>query len=267
VTTSARFGLDHAGERLELSARRAGLRTCATLFRDGDPIRTATGFGRVLLPAAEGIGAVPTVLVLSLLPGTVGRALLLVPRPAAESPSDGSGPDLAGAGGEGSGRDAALATIAEALPPGLGWIATADKHPFAPPPGSLAARLQAFERDHPRLWASRHVVLAVLKVLVALLGFAAFIRLLIAPVLSWLRGLLPAIDLPEIPWPDIDLPDIPWPDIDLPELVLPHWLRVVLGTAKFWVPVLVAIAVAVAEVRRRRTAHTRAGQDDRDADG
>jgi hypothetical protein len=267
VTTSARFGLDHAGEHLELSARRDGLRTCATLFRDGEPVRTATGFGRVLLPVPEETAGVPTVLVLSPLPGTVARALLLVPRPAPELPADGSGPDPADAGPGRAGRDTALAALAEALPPGLAWVATAEKHPFAPPPGSLAARLQAFERDHPRLWASRHVVLAVLKVLVALLGFAAFIRLLLAPVLSWLRGLLPDIDLPDIPWPDIDLPDIPWPDIDLPDLVLPPWLRAVLGTAKFWVPVLVAIAVAVAEVRRRRTARARAGHDDRDADG
>jgi hypothetical protein len=42
------------------------------------------------------------------------------------------------------------------------------------------------------------------------------------------------------------------PHIDLPDLALPTWLRVIIGTAKFWLPVLIAIGVAVAEVRRRR---------------
>jgi hypothetical protein len=288
--TTARFRLDHADHRLELSARRDGLRTRATLYRDGEPVGTAVGFGKVLLPVPGEPGPVPTVLVLGLRPGAVSRALLLVPRPDADGSGGGSdaagsggvepgsaaadravpGPAGAPAGGAGTGRggrDAALAALAEALPTRLAWMATAEKHPFVSPPGSLAARLQALERDHPGLWASRHVLLAALKVLVALLGLAAFVRLLLAPALSWLRGLVPDMDLPDIPWPHIDLPDIPWPDIDLPHLVLPNWLRVVVATAKFWAPVLAAIGLAVVEVRRRRTAGARAGQDDRGADG
>jgi hypothetical protein len=52
------------------------------------------------------------------------------------------------------------------------------------------------------------------------------------------------------------------PDINLPELALPVWLRVIIGTAKFWLPVLIAIGVAVAEVRRRRAKAERAGDSD-----
>jgi hypothetical protein len=60
-----------------------------------------------------------------------------------------------------------------------------------------------FQRNHPRLYASRHVVRAVGKVVAALLGVAAFIRLLLQPVLNWISDRLPQIDLPSIPWPDI----------------------------------------------------------------
>ena len=49
-----------------------------------------------------------------------------------------------------------------------------------------------------------------------------------------------------------DLPDIPWPDLDLPDWSLPGWLAAVLASKKYWFPILVAIGVAVAEVRRRR---------------
>jgi hypothetical protein len=80
-----------------------------------------------------------------------------------------------------------------------------------------------------------------------------------ATVLDWITDRLPDIDLPSIPWPDIDLPSIPWPDIDLPELAVPSWLRVVLGTAKFWLPVLLAIGVTMAEIRRQRAAADREG--------
>ena len=61
-------------------------------------------------------------------------------------------------------------------------------------------------------------MLAVGKVAAALLGLAVFVRLLLEPVLDWIRERLPDIDLPSIPWPDIPWPDIPMPDIDLPEL-------------------------------------------------
>jgi hypothetical protein len=124
------------------------------------------------------------------------------------------------------------------------------------------------------VWASRHVVLAAARIGLALLGVAAFLRLLVQPLLdwllgllrpffAWLRGLLPDIDLPDIPWPDI-----PWPDIDLPDLHAPGWLLLLLATAKFWGPILVAIGAAVVEVqRRRRAAARRSGQDGEDVEG
>jgi hypothetical protein len=277
VTTSdQRFRLDYEGQLVELSAQRDGLRTQVALFVDGAQVGDASGLGRVLtplpvaVPAAAGAtvkphGGVsdpmgsepprPTVLVLSVLPGTVSRALLLVPRSDsidAEADPDGS---------------ASPQTDHETpqLPKGVAELAglvTAERHPFDPPPRSFAARLLIFQRNHPRLYASRHVVLAIGKVAAALLGLGLLVRLLLQPVLDWIRDRLPEIDLPSIPWPDIPWPDIPWPDIDLPDLAMPSWLRVIIGTAKFWLPVLIAIGVAVVETRRRRARAAREGDSD-----
>ena len=81
--------------------------------------------------------------------------------------------------------------------------------------------------------------------------------------ISWPAIPWPDWDLPSIPWPDWDLPSIPWPDWDLPEL--PAWMRELLDKAKYVVPVLVAFALARAEVRRRRTQDERKRSADRDA--
>ena len=101
---------------------------------------------------------------------------------------------------------------------GLAGLVTAERHVFSPPPGSFAARLLIFQRNHPRLYASRHVMLAVGKVAAALLGLGLLVRLLLQPVLDWIKDRLPEIDLPSIPWPDI-----PWPDIPLPNSIFPTW--------------------------------------------
>jgi hypothetical protein len=248
------------------------------LFVDGDQVGEASGIGRVLtpLPVATRVGAAltvksdvepsdeiggepprPTVLVLSALPGTLSRALLLVPR------EDSTDDDTDPAWSDGAQPEDGVPL---GLPKGVAALAglvAAERHPFAPPPGSFAARLLIFQRNHPRLYASRHIVLAVAKVVTALLGLAVLVRLLLQPALDWIIKRLPDIDLPSLPWPDIPWPDFPWPDIDLPELAVPAWLRVIIGTAKFWLPVLIAIGVAVAETKRRRAAATREG--DRDA--
>lgn len=256
-TGAARFHLDRDGARLELRASRDGLRTRVEVLRGDEPVGEATGLGPVLVPIGDEPVAEadvdpqdrrPTVFALAPLPGLVSRAVLLVPRAPEEVPGA-----------------AVPAEVVDALPAALARFATATRHEFAPPPGSVAARLAVFRRDHPRLWAARHVVLAVLKVGLALLGVAAFLRLLVAPVLQWLRSLLPDLDLPAIPWPDIDLPDIPWPDLDLPDLHPPAWVLVLLGTAKFWVPILVAVAAAAVEVRRRRRRN--AAREDDEASG
>lgn len=120
-----------------------------------------------------------------------------------------------------------------------------------PDPGSRAAAREERMRRRPRLYAARHVVEGVAKVVVPI-------------VLVWLLARLafsvplPSIPWPSIPWPDIDLPSIPWPDlpsISLPRLDWdpPYWLQVVADNARYVIPVLIGIGVAYGEVRRRRT--------------
>jgi hypothetical protein len=220
--------LQWQGRTLEVRAARSGLHTTASLLADATPVTEGRGLGRVLLPVPGSAEPAPTVLVVAPLPGTVARVVLLVPRP---DPGTGE-------------ADADAAGVLE--------LATAERHPFDPAPGTLAARLRAFEERHPRLWASRHVVSAVVRVLAGLLGLAVLLQALVRPLLRWLAGLVPDVDLPDLPLPDLDLPSIPWPDLDLPDLDLPGWLAAVLATAEFWVPVLVAVGLAVAEVRRKR---------------
>ena len=65
-------------------------------------------------------------------------------------------------------------------------------------------------------------------------------------------SVLPGIPLPHVELPEIDLPSLPLPRPDLPDLDLPGWLRAVLEAKKYWLPVLIGIALAVREWRRRR---------------
>ncbi|WP_148060538.1 hypothetical protein [Luteococcus japonicus] len=124
-----------------------------------------------------------------------------------------------------------------------------------PEAGSPAARRLTRERRHPWAYASLDVLVAVVGVLLPLLGIGALIKLLLAPVIAWLLGLLPDWHLPRIPWPDIDWPDIPWPHLDfswIPDWTPPWWFIWFfdhLGQVK---PVLFALVIAVYEVRRRR---------------
>ena len=117
---------------------------------------------------------------------------------------------------------------------------------FEPPSGTRAHRRYVWAQQHPGLYAARHVVVATSQVIAGLL--LARIALGLVLDLDW--GWLPDWQLPRIPRPD--LPDIPWPDIDLPDWSMPGWLAAVLASKKYWFPILVAIGVAVAEVRRRR---------------
>jgi hypothetical protein len=186
----------------------------------------------------------------------VSRALLLLPRLDSTDPeADPDRPDEAQPGDE----------VMPALPTGVAGLAglvAMERHLFDPRPGSFTARLLVLQRNHPRLYASRHVVRALGRVAAGLLGLAVFVRLLLQPVLDRIADRLPNIELPSIPWPDIDWPSIPWPDIDLPELAVPSWLQVIIGTGKYWLPVLIAIGVALAEIRRRRAAAAREGNRD-----
>lgn len=114
-----------------------------------------------------------------------------------------------------------------------------DARPIAldPPPGTLAARREAFARRHPGLYAARHAVSGVGKVVLGLIGISFAVRLL--PDIS-LDLPLPSINLP---LPSIDLPDAPEP---------PAWLLAIFESAKYWGPVLAGIAYAAVEYRRRR---------------
>ncbi|REE96928.1 hypothetical protein [Thermomonospora umbrina] len=241
ITTADRYRLEWGGVVLELASRRSGLRTEVVLYGDGEAVADGAGVGRVLLPLpgddADDTG--PSVLVISAPPGTIARALLLVPK-ASEAADDEDDEE-------------------DELPEGLAKLvgfASAEKHPFEPPPGTLGARLLTFQRRHPKLYASRHVVLATAQVLLGLLGVAVFFTLVLGRVVEWAAERLPdvslpEVDLPSIPWPDLPLPDPP--DLpDLPDVALPGWIAAVLATAKFWVPILIAIGVAVEEVRKRR---------------
>lgn len=121
-----------------------------------------------------------------------------------------------------------------------------------PDPGSPAALREERVRRHPRLYAARHVVGGVAKVVVPIVAVWLLARLAFSVP-------LPSIPWPDIPWPDIDLPSIPWPSIDLPSISLPRldweppgWLQVVVDNAKYVVPVLIGIGFAYGETRRRR---------------
>ncbi|WP_161602643.1 hypothetical protein [Thermomonospora catenispora] len=276
---SDRHRLIWNGGVLELAARRAGVRTAVTLYRDGRRIAEKTGLGRVTLPLprpaeesaeedTEEIGP-PTVLAVAV-PGRLLQAFLLVPRTAGGRDDDGDGKDRDG-GPPGSAPEGP-----EDLPEGLAELvgaATAERHRFEPPPGTLAGRLWAFEHRHPRLWASRHVAAATAKSAAGLLGIAVFFGVLLDRIVEWIFRLIPDVGLPALPLPKVDLPSIPWPDVDLPEppdVSLPGWAQAILRTAKYWVPILIAVGVAVEEVRRRTKREARAKRDagpaDRDAD-
>jgi hypothetical protein len=114
-----------------------------------------------------------------------------------------------------------------------------------PEPGTRAARAAAFERKHPRLFAARHVVKGAAQVAIALVG------------ISLLIDLLPSIPLPDVDLPRIELPDIPWPAIELPSIEVPEWVKTVMRTKPYWLPIVIGIALAVAELRRRKRRNVR----------
>ena len=74
---------------------------------------------------------------------------------------------------------------------------------------ALERELVRLRKEHPRVYAARHVILALAQVLAAVLG----LRLLLPRLdLSFLPRIdLPRVDLPALP--RLDLPRIPWPDL------------------------------------------------------
>ena len=133
-----------------------------------------------------------------------------------------------------------------------------EKHglPLTPPPGSRAARLAQFQREHPALYAARHVALAVLQVALPLLGIGALIL-----------GLLPDLDWSWLPDVGAFLRSLRaqifgWlPDIDLPFLDLRQSIRSwivwivkspVFAWGKWLLPVVIAVFVAIEEFQRHQ---------------
>jgi hypothetical protein len=146
------------------------------------------------------------------------------------------------------------------LPPDVDFVDGAARHaarrlPMDPPEGTMAARLAAFQREHPAVYASRHVVVAAGQVLFAGLGLGLALRFLLPRIdLGFLSSF--SIDMPDLPRPDLALRSIPLPDVSLPEVSVPEWLvnawRAVRESTMYWVPILVALGVARSEYRRRR---------------
>jgi hypothetical protein len=124
---------------------------------------------------------------------------------------------------------------------------------------SREERRDRLARERPVLFTLQRVGVAVVEVLLGVLGVGAIIGV-------FMRGLLPDISwawLPDISVPqwlqDLEPPvwmryidpvywlgrlDIPWPDNDLP-----GWLT---GSTKYWVPIVIALVVAVGEIDHRR---------------
>jgi len=128
--------------------------------------------------------------------------------------------------------------------------------PYAPPPGTRAARLHAWGERHPHLYAARHVVINVGGTILAILGVSALLRAIFG-------GLLPSLDFGWLP--DLNPPE--WLKyLDPSRYLAPlfEWVPPLLDKLFGWIPdvdtgwlkyvigFLVAVSIAVREVRRRR---------------
>lgn len=137
--------------------------------------------------------------------------------------------------------------------------------PYAPPPGTRAARVHAWGEAHPNLYAARHVIINVGGTILAILGVSALVKALFS-------GLLPTIDLG---W----LPDLHPPDwlkyLDPARYLAPlfEWVRplvewlfgwapdVEAGWVKYVIGFVVAVTIAVRETKRRKKLAEEPGDD------
>lgn len=108
-----------------------------------------------------------------------------------------------------------------------------------PAAGTRAARIAAWGRTHPKLYASRYVLTGAAQVAMAIIGITFALKL------------LPAIPLPSIDLPSIDLPDLPLPSLQI-DIEPPGWVQAVLESKPYWLPIVVGVVLAVREVRRRK---------------
>ena len=119
-----------------------------------------------------------------------------------------------------------------------------EEYELDPEPGTRAARIAGWGRAHPKLYASRYVITGAAQVALVFVSFAFLLALL--PSIP-----LPSIDLPDLP--RVDLPDLPLPSIDLPDLpALPGWVRAVLDSKPYWLPIVIGLVLAIGELDRRK---------------
>jgi hypothetical protein len=139
--------------------------------------------------------------------------------------------------GLGAPRRATLYPAGEAV----GALARLGGTDLVPARGSAAERYDERLLEHPHRYAALAAVGGAAKVLVPILLSVLAVHLAI-----------------RIPWPHVpfpDLPSVPWPDVPtpgLPDWHLPQWVRWLLDKVKYVWPVVFAVVVARAEVRRRR---------------
>jgi hypothetical protein len=112
---------------------------------------------------------------------------------------------------------------------------------------------------HPRVYAYRHVAGAITGVLLAVVGITVFAKTVAAEILHAVLQWLPDLRLPDIDFPDLPIPSMPFPD--LPDITMPGWVGSVADVAKYVVPVLIALAVTQAEIKRRAAKDGRADAD------
>jgi hypothetical protein len=111
----------------------------------------------------------------------------------------------------------------------------------------------------PRLYAYRHVAGAVSGVLLAVVGVTVFAKTLAGEILRAALKWLPDMRLPDINLPDLPIPSIPFPD--LPDITMPGWVGAIADVAKYVVPVVIALAVTQAEIKRRAAKDGRGDPD------
>jgi hypothetical protein len=215
----ARYTLDYAGHRIEVEVTAAGLTNVARLFIDGRQVdqQQASLGDRSRLQG----DTVTVVVQWGWWSGHVAKCVLVEERDTGKAQ-----PEI-------------------------------DETPFEPPPGTRAARLAQFQREHPALYATRHVALATLQVLLPLLGLGALITALLPQIdWSWITGIVAFVR-------SLLLQIRAWiPDIDLPFSIPREWILWIVNSpwfawakrgfvwAKWVLPIIIAIFVAIAEFQR-----------------